>query len=174
MKSLSAHEVYTFKAGRKIDEDDEPVPDVITEGAAALITGGSTSPLASFNAAFNGLRQRMSVPVVTGRPQKGDLATPKPQQPIPSATVATEPLTTTMVSQSTGIQSPADANGLASRQDEDVESEQQNDPEADDPEDDELTLDCAEDVALEMDLEDTLVEEDADEGEMEDGMDLAE
>ncbi|KAF8195330.1 hypothetical protein K438DRAFT_1827273 [Mycena galopus ATCC 62051] len=57
MSSLDEHEVYVEKEGRVLDEDEKPVPDVISVGMAALTHGTSTTPLAEFNQQFDILRK---------------------------------------------------------------------------------------------------------------------
>ncbi|KAK7013469.1 hypothetical protein R3P38DRAFT_3206790 [Favolaschia claudopus] len=58
MASLNEHEVYVEKEGRVLDDDEKPVPDVISVGMAALTHGTSTTPLAEFNEQFESLRKR--------------------------------------------------------------------------------------------------------------------
>ncbi|KAJ7796618.1 hypothetical protein B0H14DRAFT_2619742 [Mycena olivaceomarginata] len=58
MTSLAEHEVYVEKEGRVLDADNEPVPDVLSVGMAALTHGGSTMPLSEFNEQFDILRER--------------------------------------------------------------------------------------------------------------------
>ncbi|KAJ7268858.1 hypothetical protein B0H12DRAFT_1096990 [Mycena haematopus] len=58
MDSLAEHEVYVEKAGRVLDDDEKPVPDVLSVGMAALTHGSSTTPLADFNKQFHILRER--------------------------------------------------------------------------------------------------------------------
>ncbi|KAJ7157684.1 hypothetical protein C8R43DRAFT_1096056 [Mycena crocata] len=58
MASLAEHEVYVEKEGRVLDDDEKPVPDVLSVGLAALTHGSSTTPLEEFNQLFETLRQR--------------------------------------------------------------------------------------------------------------------
>jgi hypothetical protein len=58
MASLNDHEVYVEKEGRVLDDDEKPVPDVISVGIAALTHGASITPLAEFNQQFDILRER--------------------------------------------------------------------------------------------------------------------
>ncbi|KAJ7615159.1 hypothetical protein DFH06DRAFT_1013602 [Mycena polygramma] len=58
MDSLDEHEVYIEKEGRVLDDDEKPVPDVLSVGMAALTHGASITPLEEFNRQFNVLRER--------------------------------------------------------------------------------------------------------------------
>ncbi|KAJ6632427.1 hypothetical protein B0H10DRAFT_2206790 [Mycena sp. CBHHK59/15] len=58
MASLDEHDVYVEKEGRVLDDDEKPVPDVISTGMAALTHGTSTTLLAEFNQQFDILRER--------------------------------------------------------------------------------------------------------------------
>ncbi|KAJ7742551.1 hypothetical protein B0H16DRAFT_1323267 [Mycena metata] len=58
MDSLAEHEVYIEKDGRVLDDDEKPVPDVISVGMAALTHGATTTPLDDFNTQFETLRSR--------------------------------------------------------------------------------------------------------------------
>ncbi|KAJ7691658.1 hypothetical protein B0H16DRAFT_1752226 [Mycena metata] len=58
MASLTEHEVYVQKDGRVLDDDEMPVPDVLSAGAAALTHGTTSNPLQDFNAQFDQLRRR--------------------------------------------------------------------------------------------------------------------
>ncbi|KAJ6584712.1 hypothetical protein B0H19DRAFT_1059083 [Mycena capillaripes] len=58
MASLDKHDVYIEKEGHVLDDDEKPVPDVISVGMAALTHGTSTTPLAEFNQQFDILRER--------------------------------------------------------------------------------------------------------------------
>jgi hypothetical protein len=58
MASLTEHEVYVKKEGRVLDDDELPVPDVLSAGAAALTHGTTSNPLQDFNAQFDQLRRR--------------------------------------------------------------------------------------------------------------------
>ncbi|KAJ6528621.1 hypothetical protein DFH09DRAFT_1327626 [Mycena vulgaris] len=49
MDSLDEHSVYTLQEGRVLDDDEKPVPDILSAGMAALTHGSSISPLAEFN-----------------------------------------------------------------------------------------------------------------------------
>lgn len=179
MESLATHEVYIFKAGRKLDDDDEPATDAITAGAAALISGGSTSPLAMFNKAFNSLRQRMSVPVITGELlRRGRGAHAQPTRPPtlapPQSTLASNSLVNGLASPpaegSTALPTIQNQNGSPTQTADDGDNQARDWEaldalEADEDDNDELTLDDPGDVALEMDVEETLVEEEMDDDE---------
>ncbi|KAJ7679242.1 hypothetical protein DFH06DRAFT_975213 [Mycena polygramma] len=58
MDSLDEHDVYTVQPGRVLDDDEQPVPDILSVGMAALTHGSSTTPLAEFNQQFEILRAR--------------------------------------------------------------------------------------------------------------------
>ncbi|KAJ7114691.1 hypothetical protein C8R44DRAFT_880777 [Mycena epipterygia] len=58
MDSLNEHDVYTLQHGRVLDDDEKPVPDILSVGMAALTHGASTTPLAEFNQQFEILRAR--------------------------------------------------------------------------------------------------------------------
>ncbi|KAJ7192777.1 hypothetical protein C8J57DRAFT_1657987 [Mycena rebaudengoi] len=65
MESLDEHDVYTLTEGRVLDDDEQPVPDIVSDGMAALIHGSAITPLAEFNAQFNVLRERRRVTPVS-------------------------------------------------------------------------------------------------------------
>ncbi|KAJ7191551.1 hypothetical protein GGX14DRAFT_600299 [Mycena pura] len=58
MDSLDEHDVYTLQEGRVLDDDEKPVPDILSAGMAALTHGSSISPLSEFNQQFAILRER--------------------------------------------------------------------------------------------------------------------
>ncbi|KAJ7131201.1 hypothetical protein C8R44DRAFT_829613 [Mycena epipterygia] len=58
MDSLDEQDVYTLQHGRVLDDDEKPVPDILSVGMAALTHGASTTPLAEFNQQFEILRAR--------------------------------------------------------------------------------------------------------------------
>ncbi|TFK19906.1 hypothetical protein FA15DRAFT_708536 [Coprinopsis marcescibilis] len=65
MQSLEEHDVYILKEGRKLDEDDPPVVDIILAGAGALLNSGSRSSLEEYNCVFQQLqKQHCIIPVV--------------------------------------------------------------------------------------------------------------
>jgi hypothetical protein len=55
MRSLAEHDVYSVTKGRKLDDDDKPAVDVVTEGIRSLIEG---SALDEYNTAFSKLQER--------------------------------------------------------------------------------------------------------------------
>ncbi|KAJ7235067.1 hypothetical protein C8J57DRAFT_1572916 [Mycena rebaudengoi] len=61
MASLCEHEVYVLKEGRVLDDDEMPVPDVLSAGAASLTHGISSNPIDEFNELFDQLRQRRTL-----------------------------------------------------------------------------------------------------------------
>ncbi|KAJ7679931.1 hypothetical protein B0H17DRAFT_1138837 [Mycena rosella] len=52
------HAVYTLQEGRVLDDDEKPMPDILSTGMAALTHGSSISPVAEFNQQFAILRER--------------------------------------------------------------------------------------------------------------------
>ncbi|KAJ6564025.1 hypothetical protein B0H19DRAFT_1067626 [Mycena capillaripes] len=81
MASLDEHDVYIEKEGRVLDDNEKPVPDVISVGMAALTHGTSTTPLAEFNQQFDtpvadllGLINPSGIP----RPATSDADAPTP------------------------------------------------------------------------------------------------
>ncbi|KAJ7309942.1 hypothetical protein DFH08DRAFT_974545 [Mycena albidolilacea] len=58
MASLNDHEVYVEKEGRIFNDDEKPVPDVISVDMAALTHGASIALLAEFNQQFDILCER--------------------------------------------------------------------------------------------------------------------
>ncbi|KAI0309709.1 hypothetical protein OF83DRAFT_1088874 [Amylostereum chailletii] len=65
MTSLDIHNVYRLQNGRQFDSDEQPAPDIIAVGAAALTHGTSTNPLADFNAQCELARERRRLKPVT-------------------------------------------------------------------------------------------------------------
>ncbi|KAH7917985.1 hypothetical protein BV22DRAFT_1025352, partial [Leucogyrophana mollusca] len=64
MSSPADHDVYKLKIGRILDEDDPPMPDVITDGLHTL-TDSTNNPLTDFNRNLACLQtQRRLVPIV--------------------------------------------------------------------------------------------------------------
>ncbi|KDR71311.1 hypothetical protein GALMADRAFT_39882, partial [Galerina marginata CBS 339.88] len=57
MQSLDDHEVYVVKNGRYLDDDDLPVPNIISSGLIDLLDG-KKSPLNDYNTAFVRLQAR--------------------------------------------------------------------------------------------------------------------
>jgi hypothetical protein len=58
MQNLKDLEVYTYQEGRVLDRDEKPVPDVVSDGAAALMHRTTTTPLAEFNTQCENARAR--------------------------------------------------------------------------------------------------------------------
>lgn len=69
MASLQEHEVYVEKEGRVLDDDELPVPDVLSAGAASLTHGLINNPLDEFNAQFDQLRKRRGLVTVASLAQ---------------------------------------------------------------------------------------------------------
>lgn len=64
MHSLDDLDVYRYKEGRVLDDDEKPVPDSVSTGLAALSHGTGTNPLAEFNASWaTACARRKLVPV---------------------------------------------------------------------------------------------------------------
>lgn len=55
MRSLDDHNVYRRQNMRALDEDDLPVPDIVTGGLQSL-TDSSSNPLDEFNRVFTNLQ----------------------------------------------------------------------------------------------------------------------
>ena len=84
MQSLDEHDVYRIIPGRITDEDDPPVPDVISVGLQAL-TDSTANPLNEYNKAFIRLQaRRRMTPVVDDTPASEDTSALDP--PPPTAT----------------------------------------------------------------------------------------
>jgi hypothetical protein len=64
MNSLHQHGVYQYKEGRSIDEDDNIIPDVISEGLSKLAAPSSSNPLKEYNASFRAAKQRREMVTV--------------------------------------------------------------------------------------------------------------
>ncbi|EAU91991.2 hypothetical protein CC1G_05978 [Coprinopsis cinerea okayama7 len=111
MDSLDEHSVYRMQPGRVLDEDDPPVPDVVSVGSEELVSQ-SNSPLTEFNAAFRMLkrhRQMQPVPDLEDPDDHGvSIATPVLAATDPEAALPTP-----------GSQSP-DTNGNLDDEDEDI------------------------------------------------------
>ena len=68
MDSLSEHKVYHLTKGCVLDNDDFPVPDVVSVGLQQL-TDSSSNPLTEYNKAFKRLQtQRSTNPIVESEP----------------------------------------------------------------------------------------------------------
>lgn len=66
MRSLAEHDVYKSIPGRKLDEDDAPTVDAISEGLSNLLEG---SALDEYNASFIKLQNRRRVtPIINDGP----------------------------------------------------------------------------------------------------------
>ncbi|KAK7029753.1 hypothetical protein R3P38DRAFT_3188615 [Favolaschia claudopus] len=92
MASLDEHEVYVEKEGRVLDDDEKPVPDVISVGMAALTHGTSTTPLADFNQQFEVLRARRRLnPVADLLDLMDTQQTPAVEGDITAANTSAEP-----------------------------------------------------------------------------------
>jgi hypothetical protein len=78
MDSLAEHEVYRFKNGRTLDDNEDSTTDVISVGMDHLMRN-TNSPLNDYNKAFRHLkRRRATKPVV-------DDTQPLPTEPDPPA-----------------------------------------------------------------------------------------
>ncbi|KAF9044014.1 hypothetical protein BJ165DRAFT_1347648 [Panaeolus papilionaceus] len=175
MDSLKEHRVYEVEKGRKLDEDDTPVVDVVAEGLSSLLTG---SALAEFNKAFVSMQERRRMSPVYGGDKINDNSpnenplqqpsndnnpssspgvstNPSPLPPLGSETPNTPKSSRTWES---GAEEPTEGDiGVLDDDEEDAyegdESEEIEDEET-------LTLVSLDDVALEMD--DVEVEDDGD------------
>ncbi|PPQ87507.1 hypothetical protein CVT24_010731, partial [Panaeolus cyanescens] len=73
MESLKEHKVYEVEMGRKVDDDDIPVVDVIAEGMCSLLT---SSALSDFNKAFVSMQERRRMRPVCGGDKTGPDSSP--------------------------------------------------------------------------------------------------
>ncbi|PPQ87522.1 hypothetical protein CVT24_011658 [Panaeolus cyanescens] len=156
MDKLKEHEVYKLVEGRRLDDDDSPAVDVVSEGMGSLVTG---SILTDFNAAFCDLQKRRRLSPVWGTAHDGvhkNTNTPaiNPQVPPPSSSPQSLPLnardlSTEEVDATSQAQQDQETvlEGLDGSEGEDVVSEDELEC------DDEYTLPLLtlDDVALEMD-----------------------
>ena len=66
IKSLDENNVYRIQKGQVLDDDDEPIKDVIAVGLQNLVEGSKT-PLSDYNEAFRNLQaRRRKNPVTPG------------------------------------------------------------------------------------------------------------
>lgn len=78
MESLDHHEVYVYKKGHYLDEDDLPVEDVVSTGLHDLVKG-SGNPLSDYNTAFLHLQARCWLVLLVGiDPQPNGLSKVNP------------------------------------------------------------------------------------------------
>ena len=78
MESLDENNVYRIKKGRVLDEDDEPIKDVIAVGLQNLVEGNK-NPLSEYNEAFRNLQaRRRRKPVIPGSAKEKPAATETP------------------------------------------------------------------------------------------------
>lgn len=150
MDSLKNEKVYILQPGRKLDKDDKPAVDAITTGTASLIHGGATSPLKAFNKAFNALRERMRTPVLTGTPATLNASTASPEGEASAPAIITAPSPPPATDPPSQEQANDDRGDESADEDEDAAGGMGALEGGDDAE---LSLDTADDVALEMDLE---------------------
>jgi len=168
MDSLDEHDVYMLQPGRVLDDDEQPVPDILSVGMAALTHGTSITPLAEFNQQFAILRERRRLTPVTdllpllnidpaasqSASSSADFALPGPAAPSVPGPVSEDDY--------------ADLPGLVTIPDSDEEPE----VDADDEEDlfaasPTLTRFNADDVSLDMDVREWYLDGDDDESEYE-------
>ncbi|KAK7019993.1 hypothetical protein R3P38DRAFT_1236976 [Favolaschia claudopus] len=163
MDSLNEHDVYTLQPGRVLDDDEQPVPDIVSVGMAALTHGTSITPLAEFNQQFNTLRKRRRLtPIADLLPLLNPQST---SQTTSSSAAIPTPSSSTV--QPTSEDDFADMPGLADIPDSDEEPEDDAEEEDEDlfAESPTLTRLNAGDVALDMDVEEWNL--DGDEGDSE-------
>jgi hypothetical protein len=163
MASLNDHNVYREIVGRKLDDDDEPVVDIVTAGLQSL-TDNSSNPLDEFNKAFVNLQaQRRLIPVVGG-PLTWESTNQQPSTPSPPPTPSTWPIKTTDRNlESSSIKEDAESSDTESDRggsDELSNNSEEDEDEAytraftwmaEELEEPTLTRDRAEDLALDMD-----------------------
>ena len=162
MRSLDDHGVYTLKVGRKLDEDDLPVTDIITTGLQQLIDN-SQNPIDEYNEAFQQLQVRRKLWAIVGEntPDPGNKPMPTHTQDLPIATTCTPQGATP----SPPTMTPDPSNGGFESGEEDEDDDVGEAGECmDDLEESEPTLsrETAEDVSLDMDADDYPWEEGVD------------
>lgn len=151
MDSLKEHEVYSYKKGRYLDEDDPPVQDILSVGLEELIAGRK-NPLTDYNTAFCRLQARRRLNPLVGGDERRTVSTNPHASPSPLPEVL--PLTTDSAqSKQPEIQLPDPG---------DTESDDELDEDVGDflrwfedgHEEPTLQLESAADVSLDMDAED--------------------
>lgn len=157
MDSLEEHEVYMYKKGRYLDDDDMPVRDTISVGLNELISGRS-NPLTDYNQAFSRLQARRRLtPLVGAEPLK--LASPN----IPSSPTAPSPTQLPFLLSSDPVMTLInDIHNTASTSDNEESDDEDTEElgeflqgfEEDADLEPTLQLESAADVSLEMDAED--------------------
>lgn len=118
MESLDDHEVYIFKKGRYLDDDDLPVADIISVGFDNLIST-KASPLNDYNKAFLSLQARRRLHPLF-----------PPAVPCSDSTQLPESATTTIVISETAVPTPIPpSENLQSNNELDTDSENSSDEE---------------------------------------------
>ncbi|TFY77269.1 hypothetical protein EWM64_g6746 [Hericium alpestre] len=144
MGSLRHNNIYSVALGRVFASEDKPAADVVAEGFTSL-SWGSSSPLAQFNETFIRLQKRRRI-----RPLVGEVLTASPVPPsLPPA----------MFSGTSDAETPD--NNIDMDDDEDLEQLEQD---LDVGVTTELELLNEEDVALDMDADELLLQEQAFQG----------
>ncbi|CAA7268668.1 unnamed protein product [Cyclocybe aegerita] len=141
MDSLEDHEVYIYKKGRYLDEDDAPAVDIISSGLKDLLKG-KESPLVNYNDAFHHLQARRRLKPLVGSESDEDEA------PAAQTSLATT-VEVLRHSEDPELEDPGS-------QEDDEESEHPGEflQEFEDGNVQELSLESAADVCLDMDAED--------------------
>lgn len=171
MESLDDHEVYTFKKGRHLDNDDLPVPDIISVGLNELHSG-KLSPLKDYNMAFQRLQaRRRLVPLVDVVLDDSTMSDPNPDPNVDPAPMVppimssphppycpmplVQPPSTQPTTNRTDKVDDHDFDGLEEfEDDDDVEELGEFLESFDDDAEPSLSLETAADVSLDMDAED--------------------
>jgi hypothetical protein len=160
MRSLNDHDVYTLKVGRKLDDDDLPVTDIITTGLQQL-TDSAHNPIDEYNQAFQQLQARRKLRAIIGE------SAPNSGNAIPTSLRDSPPiLQYTTPSPATALSDTGD-DGFESGEEDDDDDVGEVEEYMDDMGDSEPTLhrETAEDVSLDMDADDYPQEDhDGDEG----------
>ncbi|KAH7907965.1 hypothetical protein BJ138DRAFT_1013701 [Hygrophoropsis aurantiaca] len=187
MSSLRDHDVYKQKIGRHLDNDDPPVPDIVTLGLQMLTDTNGSNPVTEFNQGFARLQARRRLtPVVSPslpvNPTSASASERIPSKPIaphttnPDSTEATNPSPAhppTDIVTNEHQKSPGPAYDATDIEPEALELEDAEEPgdferSADESMEQTLTLDNPEDVSLDMDTEDAcFYESDKDDNETE-------
>ncbi|TFY76426.1 hypothetical protein EWM64_g7587 [Hericium alpestre] len=157
MGSLRHHSVYNMTLGRVFASDDKPAADVVAEGFTSL-SWGSSSPLVQFNETFLRLQKRRRI-----RPLVGEVSTAGPVPPsLPPAMFSG---------------TSHDMDSASETPDTDIDLDDEEDLEQLEQDLDirvttELELLNEEDVALDMDVDELLLQEEAFQGIDDDELDF--
>ncbi|PPR02988.1 hypothetical protein CVT24_012182, partial [Panaeolus cyanescens] len=157
MKSLDDHRVYSVVAGRRLDDDDPPVVDIISEGMAK--TWGE-SVIADFNRGFVKLQERRRMrPVVGAANTSNSPHLTHPQHSPPSSNHSSPAPSLSRQSESLADPFEDDVGDAACGEDEDDLLRLHESSETEENEEETLTLSSLDDVALDMDNVEEVVDD---------------